>query len=87
MILTEVARYLAQRRRATIAEIALHFGIEEDAARGMVEIWIGKGRVTRTEGYRCSTCTGCVQAVPEIYFWQGPDPADRRDRCDPVPAG
>ena len=47
MILSEVRDYLQQRGRATLADIALHFDTEPDAVRGMLQIWIQKGKVHR----------------------------------------
>jgi putative ferrous iron transport protein C len=73
MILSEIKRYLQERKHATLSDLAIHFDTEPEAMRGMLEQWIKKGRVskfqTRTACKRgCSSC-GC-DAAPEVYSWK-----------------
>ncbi|MBI4776545.1 MAG: FeoC-like transcriptional regulator [Deltaproteobacteria bacterium] len=72
MILAEIRRYLMERKRATLGDLALHFDTEPDAMRGMLEQWIRKGKVLRLDiqgscGKACSTC--CCDSAVEIYEW------------------
>ncbi len=70
MILTEIKSYLFEKKRAVLIDIARHFGLEPDVAKGMLEHWIRKGKVCRIEGRICNK--GCCQSDPanlEIYEW------------------
>ena len=44
MILSEVRHYLRQRGQASLDDIALHFDADPMAVRGMLDIWIRKGK-------------------------------------------
>jgi len=71
MILADIRDYLQQRGEATLADIALHFNTSPDAVRGMLEIWVRKGKVFRQSATTsCGTsCTQCNPASTEIYIW------------------
>lgn len=71
MMLADIRRYLQQRGRASLADIAVHFDTEPDALRGMLAVWMRKGRVLRqTATASCgSSCSKCQQAATEIYIW------------------
>ncbi|MBM3514041.1 MAG: sugar metabolism transcriptional regulator [Alphaproteobacteria bacterium] len=72
MILTELKTYLSGRRRASLDDIARHFAVAPDAARGMLETWIAKGRVrVLNQHLPCGTCGKCESAVSDIYEWIG----------------
>jgi len=44
MILANIRDYLKQRGQCTLSDIALHFDADADAVRGMLEVWIRKGK-------------------------------------------
>ena len=71
MILSQVRDYLRQRSQATLSDIALHFNTDADAVRGMMEVWIRKGKVRKHSATdSCGTsCTSCEPAATEIYEW------------------
>lgn len=72
MTLSEVRNYLKTRRMAPLQDIALHFDMAPDAARGLLEHWIRKGRVQRHQDSGCMTgscCGGCGDDLKEIYEW------------------
>ncbi|HHJ15197.1 MAG TPA: sugar metabolism transcriptional regulator [Gammaproteobacteria bacterium] len=71
MILSDIRHYLEQRGQATLADIALHFDADPDAVRGMLEVWVRKGRVhCRRATASCgSSCSQCDPAATEIYVW------------------
>ena len=71
MILSEVRNYLKQRGQCTLSDIALHFDTDANAVRGMLDIWIKKGKVTRhTATESCGTsCQSCDPAATEVYSW------------------
>jgi len=71
MILSEVRDYLKSRSQATLSDIALHFDTDADAVRGMMEIWIRKGKIRkRSATDSCgSSCNSCEPEATEIYEW------------------
>jgi predicted ArsR family transcriptional regulator len=72
MILSDIKRYLKTHQQARLTDMALHFDTPPDAIRGMLEIWIRKGKVARTQiNQACgSSCNKCDEANIEIYRWQ-----------------
>lgn len=70
MILSEVREYVRQRRQVSLTDIALHFDSSPDALRGMLDVWIKKGRMHKLCAQTsCGTCNGCDIATEEIYIW------------------
>ena len=91
MILADIKTYLRQRGQASLADLALHFDSEPEALRGMLEVWIRKGRVRkRQSGGGCGGCTECGAGAGETYQWCGggavPVPGDRCPRVEPPAA-
>jgi len=73
MILTELSDYLKQRRRVSVADMALGLDASPDALRAMLGTLERKGRVRRLEGPRCATgCCKCDPAALELYEWLTP---------------
>lgn len=74
MILSQVRDYLKQRGQCTLSDIALHFDTDADAVRGMLDIWIRKGKVEkRSATASCgSSCQSCDPAATEVYYWVEP---------------
>ena len=73
-MLTDLKGYLAERRSASLTEIARHFSTDPDALRPMLEHWIRKGKVRRDDGNRCNGCSACAAADIEFYEWVQPLP-------------
>jgi len=71
MILTQVRDYLKQKRQAPLRDMALEFGIDQDALRPIVELWITKGKVVKLpEGSACGGgCNSCEPQTIELYQW------------------
>ncbi len=71
MILSQIRDYLKQRGQCTLSDIALHFDTDADAVRGMLDVWIRKGKVEkRSATASCGTsCQSCDPAATEIYIW------------------
>jgi len=71
MILSDIRDYLKQRGQCTLSDIALHFDSDADAVRGMLDVWIRKGKVEKsTATASCGTrCQSCDPAATEIYSW------------------
>jgi len=72
MILSDIRNYMQQHGQVSLADIALHFDVEPDAVRGMLDIWIRKGKVHRRSATSsCGTsCSQCDTAATEIYVWE-----------------
>jgi hypothetical protein len=73
MIMSEIKHYLASHRILPLHDIALHFNMEEDAMRGILDKWRQKGRlkkITGAGGCRKGCCR-CDPAAIEIYQWLG----------------
>ncbi len=72
MMLSEIKHYLRIHQRVTLSELAIHFGTEPEAMRGMLQQWIHKGKVVKF-----NTANGCSGNCPmcscsdglEIYEW------------------
>ncbi|WP_035693204.1 FeoC-like transcriptional regulator [Azospirillum halopraeferens] len=76
--LSDVRRYLSERHRASLADIAPGVGTTADAARALLDHWAARGRVrhlTAACDGRCgkSCCDGSAYA--EIYEWVDRPPA------------
>lgn len=71
MILANIRDYLKQRGQCTLSDIALHFDTDADAVRGMLDVWIRKGKVEKSSATdSCGTsCQSCDPAATEVYSW------------------
>lgn len=71
MILSELRNYLKENKRVTLNEVVIHFDVDADALRGMIERWIRKGKVQLLpSGDGCgSTCHKCDPTLSEVYEW------------------
>lgn len=71
MILSDLRGYLQEKRRVTLNDLMLHFHMDADALRGMLNKWISKGKVRQSPaGLSCGTsCCKCDPALTEIYEW------------------
>ena len=70
MILTEVRDYIRSRGQVALRDLALHFDMEEQAMRGVLEHWERKGRILRLpKGTSCAGCSACSPEDIEIVIW------------------
>ncbi len=71
MILSEIKKYLSDNQRASLDDLVIHFEVEGDAMRGMLEQWIRKGRLRKLpKGVSCpNCCKSCDSNGLEIYEW------------------
>jgi hypothetical protein len=70
LILSDLKHYLSRRPAASLADVATHFDMQPEAARGMLELLIAKGRVERMDASRCGGCTLCAPGATELYRWR-----------------
>jgi putative ferrous iron transport protein C len=70
MILSELQNFLSQHKKASLADMQLHFRIDGNALRGMLSKLIRKGRVRKMEdGKKCGGCHSCELEAIEFYEW------------------
>ncbi len=74
MILSDLRNYIRARGRVPIADLVNHFDADPDAVRGMLDVWIRKGKVSRlaSDAGDCDGCAKCDAFELEIYEWTGP---------------
>jgi hypothetical protein len=83
MILSDIGRYVQAHHQVTLNQIAVHFNAQPDAVRGMLEIWVNKGKISRQMATTScgSTCQQCDTALTEIYIWGATTGGLYVDRC------
>ena len=71
MIVTELAHYLHDTRRAALRDLSHRFDTDPEALRGMLDTLERKGRVRRLPANTpCGGgCCQCDPASIEIYEW------------------
>ncbi|PPQ36616.1 hypothetical protein CKO16_17315 [Rhodoblastus acidophilus] len=69
MTLTEAKAYLMDRRRAPLSDIALHFDSSPEAARQLLQHWVGKGRVRLIQCEACKAGCACASRPDDVYEW------------------
>ena len=55
-----------------LRDMALHFRVEVDTLRPLVEAWVRKGKARKLPGSTaaCKGCCTCDPATIELYEWQ-----------------
>ena len=73
MDLIAVKKYLQGcGQRVTLKDVALHFRQDTGTVRPLLDVWVGKGKVRRTEAQGCGKgCCQCDAETLEIYEWIG----------------
>lgn len=71
MILSELRAHLKERKSVTLRDLMLHFDCDAEALRGMLQILLTKGYVSKNSAKEaCSTsCCKCDSTLTEIYEW------------------
>ena len=73
MTLSDLKAFMVERKRASVAEISLHFDSPPSAIQPMIEQWMAKGRMRKLNmqggcGKAGSGCS-CKEAPVDIYEW------------------
>lgn len=69
-MLSGIKTYLKKNQRANLSDLALHFHSSPEAMRGMLAVWVKKGKVTAfAAGQACGDCHTCDTSLAEIYEW------------------
>lgn len=72
MTLSDVRDYLSTCHMASLHDMAVHFGTDPQALRGMLDKWISKGKVEKLpSGKMCGGCCACDPTMLELYKWRG----------------
>ena len=86
MILIEIQRYLSEQGRVSLAQMELHFRIDADALRGIIEQLVRKGRVRKLPiPEHCHGCTECSTECIQFYEWASSSPDIALDKPDCCP--
>ncbi|MEG4343578.1 FeoC-like transcriptional regulator [Microcoleus sp. A003_D6] len=73
MILSDIQKFIADNKRASLADLKIHFRMDGDALRGMLNRLIRKGRISKmAEVKKCGGCHSCGDDATEIYVWVNP---------------
>ena len=71
MILSDLKNYVKTRRQVSLKDAALHFDVEPDVIEGMLEFWIGKGKISK-QSNELVCGGGCSCSYKEdqaLYVW------------------
>jgi hypothetical protein len=76
MILSDIKHYVKTNKRVNLEDLALHFDADPRAIEGMMDVWIRKGRISRSDikplcTGGCASCSQC-NARLTIYEWRNP---------------
>ncbi|MEO0968563.1 MAG: FeoC-like transcriptional regulator [Cyanobacteria bacterium J06639_18] len=70
MILKELQQFFSQHQKVSLADLQLHFRIDADALRQILNRLIRKGRIRKMEDTRkCGGCHSCADEAIEFYEW------------------
>ena len=70
MILTDIQTYLQKYQKASLGELSLHFRIDADALRPLLNKLIRKKRIRLMSGKKCKSCCDCPPETIEFYEWR-----------------
>ena len=74
MDLLQVKHYLQERRIVPLQDVALHFRVDIDTVKPLLELWVNKGKAKKHAKPAAGTCKGCCKCDPatlETYEWTG----------------
>lgn len=71
MDLIKLKNYLRERKLVPLQDVAMHFRVDVDAVRPMLEVWVNKGKAKRHKNnIGCQKgCGKCDPASIETYEW------------------
>lgn len=64
-----VKTYLQGCQRASLSEIAIHFGSSADAVRQLLTLWLDKGRIRRLDAVCSGKSCSCARKNEDLYEW------------------
>ncbi len=71
MILSDLKNYVKSRRQVSLKDAALHFDVEPEAIRGMLEFWVCKGKINKysSDAACAGGCACSFKEDQELYVW------------------
>ncbi len=71
MDLIQVKQYLRERKVVPLQDVALHFKVDIETVRPLLEVWLKKGKIQKYAGAvgACKGCCKCNPATMETYTW------------------
>ena len=71
-MLLDIKRYLMERQRVSLQDLALHFDTDDGAMRGMLATWIRKGKISKCDAVACGGCSSSCSTAQneEAYEWR-----------------
>lgn len=71
MILNDLKKYVKTRQQVSLKDISVHFDVEPEAVKGMLDFWVNKGRITLLPGAVACTggCSCSHRDDSEVYYW------------------
>ena len=71
-MLLDIKRYLMERQRVSLQDLALHFDTDADAMRGMLAAWVRKGKISKCDAVACGGCSSSCSTAQneEAYEWR-----------------
>ncbi len=70
MILSDLKNYVKEHQQVSLRDAALHFDVEPDAMKGMLEFWISKGKIKKYSSESiCGGCSCSQKEEQELYLW------------------
>ncbi len=73
MILSDIKKFIVEKQSASLQDLVNYFRSEPDVIRSMLQIWIGKGCISRAPAVAgCGvSCSKCNPLLTEVYQWRG----------------
>jgi hypothetical protein len=72
MILTEIQDFIGKSHQVSLADMKLHFHMDEGTLRPMLKKLVKKGRIRQLPiPEKCDCCTCCHSDTLELYEWVG----------------
>ncbi len=73
MDLIQVKQYIRERGIAPLQDVAVHFRVDVDTIKPLLEVWVQKGKTRKHSGSTraCKGCCKCDPATLEAYEWTG----------------
>ncbi|MCU0535233.1 MAG: FeoC-like transcriptional regulator [Hydrococcus sp. Prado102] len=72
MILTEIQDFIGKSQQVSLADMKLHFHMDEGTLRPMLKKLVRKGRIRQLPiAKKCDCCTSCHSDTLELYEWVG----------------
>ena len=71
MILADLKNYLREQHVVSLNDLVMHFDMDPDTIRNMLEVLIRKGQVRKIQEteVHCRKCAQCHMLASELYEW------------------